>query len=69
MQLAFPDDPMRMLFGYDEGLLSADGEKLIQRTMDCMQGAGPLRFAVYLHSYDPNRRKYVPLACGFSDDE
>jgi hypothetical protein len=55
MQLAYPDDPMRMLVGYDEGLLSTDGETLIQRAMDCMQGTGQLRFAVYLHYYDPNR--------------
>jgi hypothetical protein len=28
-----PDDPRYMQVGYDEGLLSADGEKLIQRGM------------------------------------
>jgi hypothetical protein len=39
--------------GYDEGLLSSDGEKLIRREMDCLEGTGPLRFAVYLHEYDP----------------
>lgn len=55
MQLQFPDDPSRMMVGYDEGLLSADGEHLIEREMDCVQGTGPLRFAVYLHLYDPDR--------------
>jgi hypothetical protein len=44
---------MRMQVGYDEGLLSGDGETLIQREMDCVKGTGPLRFAVYLHYYDP----------------
>ncbi len=43
------------MVGYDEGLLSKDGETLIQRSMDCVQGTGPLRFAVYLHLNDPER--------------
>lgn len=47
--------PDNMQVGYDEGLLSADGECLIQRRMHCVQGTGPLRFAVYLHFYDPQR--------------
>ena len=51
----FPDDLERMLVGYDEGLLSSDGETLIDRSMDCVHGTGPLRFAVYLHMYDPTR--------------
>jgi hypothetical protein len=55
MQLDHPDDPRYMQVGYDEGLLSADGELLIQRRMHCVQGTGPLRFAVYLHLYDPER--------------
>lgn len=55
MQLEFPGDPSRMMVGYEEGLLSADGESLIQRETDCVQGTGPLRFAVYLHLYDPQR--------------
>lgn len=55
MNLEFPDDLSRMLVGYDEGLLSADGETLIQREMDCVNGTGPLRFAVYLQYYDPGR--------------
>jgi hypothetical protein len=48
--------PDNMQVGYDEGLLSADGETLIQRRTHCVQGTGPLRFAVYLHFYDPQRR-------------
>jgi hypothetical protein len=55
MQVDFPNHPSRMMVGYDEGLLSFDGETLIQREMDCVQGTGPLRFAVYLHLYDPER--------------
>lgn len=55
MQIDFPNDPSRMMVGYDEGLLSFDGETLIQREMDCVQGTGQLRFAVYLHLYDPER--------------
>jgi hypothetical protein len=55
MQLEFPDDPERMQVGYDEGLLSNDGETLIQRAVHCVNGTGPLRFAVYLHLYDPSR--------------
>ena len=55
MHVDFPDDPRRMMVGYDEGLLSLDGEALIQRQMDCVQGTGTLRFAVYLHLYDPQR--------------
>jgi hypothetical protein len=55
MSRDFPDDPNRMLVGYDEGSLSSDGETLIQRGIDCIQGTGPLRFAVYLHLYDADR--------------
>jgi hypothetical protein len=51
----WPDDPTNMQVGYDEGLLSTDGEELIQRDMDCVHGTGLLRFAVYLHMYDPER--------------
>jgi hypothetical protein len=47
--------PDSMQVGYDEGLLSADGETLIQRRMHCVEGTGSLRFAVYLHFYDPHR--------------
>jgi hypothetical protein len=55
MQDEFPNDPTRMQVGYDEGLLSIDGETLIQRKINCVHGTGPLRFAVYLHMYDPQR--------------
>lgn len=40
---------------YHEGLLSSDGETLIQRKSNCVEGSGRLRFAVYLHLYDPDR--------------
>jgi hypothetical protein len=55
MDIEFPADPRRMQVGYDEGLLSSDGELLIERDMNCVHGSGPLRFAVYLHLFDPNR--------------
>jgi len=55
MQADHPDDPRYMQVGYDEGLLSADGETLIEREMNCVHGTGPLRFAVYLHLYDPDQ--------------
>ena len=55
MNLEFPHDPNHMMVGYDEGLLSSHGETLIQREMNCVNGTGSLRFAVYLHFYDPNR--------------
>jgi hypothetical protein len=55
MQAESPKYPEHMQVGYDEGLLSLDGETLIQRKMNCIHGTGPLRFAVYLHLYDPQR--------------
>jgi hypothetical protein len=55
MSLDRPNDPRYMQVGYNEGLLSADGESLIQRQMGCVRGTGSLRFAVYLHVYDPER--------------
>ncbi len=55
MQTEFPDDPKRMQVGYDEGLLSADGETMIVREINAVQGSGILRFAVYLHLYNPSR--------------
>ena len=67
MQPDSPKYPSHMQVGYDEGLLSFDGETLIQRKMKCVHGTGrwptmmtsgswrPLRFAVYLHLYDPER--------------
>lgn len=51
----FPDDLSHMQVGYDEAMLSRNGELLIQRQMDCVHGTGQLRFAVYLHRYDPNQ--------------
>ncbi|WP_211256168.1 hypothetical protein [Edaphobacter aggregans] len=48
-------DPQRMMVAYDEALLSADGESVIQRQMECVQGTGILRFACYLHEYAPAR--------------
>jgi hypothetical protein len=45
----------QMQVGYDEGLLSVDGETLVQRRINCVHGTGRLRFAVYLHYYDPGR--------------
>jgi hypothetical protein len=50
-----PDDPSSMQVGYEEGLLSAEGESLIERGMESVRGTCPLRFAVYLHLYDPQR--------------
>jgi hypothetical protein len=54
-QPAYRNYPPHMQVGYDEGLLSEDGETLIQRKSKCVHGKGPLRFAVYLHLYDPDR--------------
>jgi hypothetical protein len=47
---------------YDEALLSADGQVLTDRRMDCVSGTGPLRFAFYLHFYDPE--KPLDWSCG-----
>ena len=55
MLSGYRDFPDNMQVGYDEGLLSADGETLIQRKLGCVHGTGPLRFAAYLHFYDPER--------------
>ena len=41
---------------YDEALLSADGEALIERNMNCVHGTGSLRFAFYLHYFDHSQR-------------
>lgn len=51
----FPDDPRYMQVGYGEALLSSDGEAVIERRMDCIHGTGSLRFATYLHRYDPKQ--------------
>jgi hypothetical protein len=55
MAAGHANDPKWMQVGYDEGLLSEDGEFLIERIINCVRGAGSLRFAVYLHMYDPQR--------------
>jgi hypothetical protein len=55
MQADLPNDSRHMQVGYDDGLLSMDGETLVQRKMGCVHGTGPLRFAAYLHLYDRER--------------
>lgn len=60
------DDPNSFMVPYDEALLSSDGETLIQREMDCVHGTGTLRFAFYLHLYDPSKPLetcYGPIYC------
>ena len=37
---------------WDEGLLSPDGEQLVARSIGCVKGPGPLRFAFYIHYWD-----------------
>jgi hypothetical protein len=48
-----PGFPRQFQCAYDEALLSADGGTLIDRHMKCVYGTGQLRFAFYLHFYDP----------------
>ena len=55
MLIDHPEFPEHMQVGYDEGLLSPDGETLIQREMNCISGTGRLRFAVYLHFYNRDK--------------
>ena len=38
---------------WDEGLLSNDGEVLSARKINCVRGHGPLRFAFYMHYWNP----------------
>lgn len=38
---------------YDEALLSSDGETVLKREMNCVKAPGTVRFAFYLHFYDP----------------
>ena len=38
---------------WDEGLLSNDGEVLSARKINCVRGRGPLRFAFYMHYWNP----------------
>jgi hypothetical protein len=51
-----PAYPSHMQCGYDEGVLSLDGEALVERKMNCIHGTGRLRFGVYLHYYDPEKQ-------------
>jgi hypothetical protein len=65
-QPSHSDDPNYFMVPYDEALLSSDGETLIQREMDCVHGTGSLRFAFYLHLYDPSKplmTAYGPIDC------
>ena len=55
MMIGHPKWAENMQVGYNERLLSLDGKTLIQRGTGCIHGSGPLRFAVYLHYYDPQR--------------
>ena len=55
IHLTYRNFPSHMQVGYDEALLSSDGEAVIHRAMGCVSGTGPLRFAAYLHLYDPAR--------------
>ena len=51
---------------WDEALLSDNGATLIQRRRKCVHGTGTLRFAFYLHYYDPARpleAPYGPIVC------
>ena len=47
--------PEHFQCAYDEALLSADGNSVIKRDMNCVKGSGQLRFAFYLHFYDAER--------------
>lgn len=51
---------------WDEGLLSPNGEILLARTINCVKGDGPLRFAFYMHYWNPQlplRWTYGELYC------
>lgn len=51
---------------WDEALLSTDGETLLARSMGCVKGKGPLRFAFYMHYWDvqlPLRWSYGEIIC------
>jgi hypothetical protein len=49
------DYPGHFQCAYDEALLSSDGKSVIDRSMPCVKGGGPLRFASFLHFYDARR--------------
>ncbi|HTQ95644.1 MAG TPA: hypothetical protein VMH89_02500 [Candidatus Acidoferrum sp.] len=60
------DYPDNFQCAYDEALLSADGQTVIERYMNCVKGSGLVRFAFYLHFYDANRPlqwSYGQIAC------
>ena len=60
------DYPDNFQCAYDEALLSSDGKTVIERSMNCVKGEGPLRFAFYLHYYDadrPLRWSYGQVQC------
>ena len=51
---------------WDEGLLSSDGEALLTRNINCVEGDGPLRFAFYMHYWNPDlplRWTYGEVSC------
>jgi hypothetical protein len=57
--------PEHFQCAYDEALLSADGNSVIKRDINCVKGTGPLRFAFYLHFYDLSR----PLQWSYGEIE
>jgi hypothetical protein len=51
---------------WDEGLVSANGEVLLARTINYVKGSGLRRFAFYMHYWDPQlplRWTYGELSC------
>ena len=48
---------------WDEGLLSGDGETLLQRTINCVKGEGTVRFAFYMHCWNP----HLPLTWTYGE--
>ena len=38
---------------FDEGLLSNEGETVLARKINCVKGKEPLRFAFYMHYWNP----------------
>lgn len=54
-QPLFDPNPRSFQVPCSEALLSVDGATLIQQKRGCIHGAGTLRFAFYLHFYDPTR--------------
>jgi hypothetical protein len=64
--LNHPLFPTQFQCAYDEALLSADGNSLVDRGRGSVYGTGSLRFAFYLHFYDPERPldwSYGQVAC------